>query len=134
MYNLFISHSWAYSDSYDRLIFLLNNAQWFEYKNYSVPRSNPIHNAPSPARLREAIRAQMSPASVIVILAGVYSTYSTWINEEIDLAMNGFMARKPILAVEPFGSQRTSMVVKNAADRIVSWNTNSIVSGIRDLS
>lgn len=31
MYNLFISHSWAYSDQYDRLVSLLNAAPNFDY-------------------------------------------------------------------------------------------------------
>lgn len=35
-YNLFISHSWAYSDAYDRLIELLDSDRYFSYKNYSV--------------------------------------------------------------------------------------------------
>lgn len=42
MYNLFISHSWTYSDAYDRLVDLLDNASYFSYRNYSVPKDNPI--------------------------------------------------------------------------------------------
>jgi len=38
MYNLFISHSWTYSDAYDRLVDLLDNASYFSYRNYSVPK------------------------------------------------------------------------------------------------
>ena len=37
IYNLFISHSWAYGDAYDGLINLLNKRRYFEYRNYSVP-------------------------------------------------------------------------------------------------
>ncbi|OPY56750.1 MAG: hypothetical protein A4E55_01950 [Pelotomaculum sp. PtaU1.Bin035] len=44
-YNLFISHSWTYSDAYDKLIGLLNSDPYFSYKNYSVPKDDPIHNA-----------------------------------------------------------------------------------------
>ena len=45
MYNLFISHSWTYSDAYENLTGLLDNANYFMYKNYSVPKNDPIHNA-----------------------------------------------------------------------------------------
>ena len=38
---------------------------------------------------------------------------------------------KKIIAIEPWGAERTSTVVKNAADIIVKWNTDSIVSAIR---
>lgn len=127
-YNIFISHSWSYSDEYERLVALLDRKPYFSYKNYSVPKNDPIHNAPTVGLLREAIRRQMQPASCVLILAGVYSTYSKWINEEIDLAQS--MGKK-IIAVEPFASERTSTVVRNAADEIVKWNTDSIVRAIR---
>ena len=103
------------------------------YKNYSVPQDDPIHNAPTEALLRSAIRNQMSPSSVVIILAGVYASYSKWINIEIDLAKNGFLYSKPILAIEPRGSEHTSVTVKNAADEVVRWNTESIVRAIRTL-
>lgn len=75
----------------------------------------------------------MSPCGVVLVLAGVYATYSKWIDIEIDLASGGFTKRKPIIAVEPWGSQRTSAAVKGAADQVVRWNTESIVKAIRDL-
>ena len=65
MYNLFISHSWAYSDQYDRLVSLLNAAPNFDYRNYSVPKDDPIHNAPYQYQLKEAIRRQMQPVSCV---------------------------------------------------------------------
>lgn len=133
LYNLFISHSWAYGDKYDRMCEMLDSqvtTYGFNYKNYSVPKNDPIHNAPSEAKLKEAIRAQIKPASVVVIMAGVYSTYSKWINIEIELAQE--MGKK-ILAVEPWASERTSQTVKNAADKIVKWNSSSIVDGIESL-
>ena len=72
----------------------------------------------------------MSPASCVIILAGVYSTYSKWINIEISLAKE--MGKK-IIAVEPWGSLRTSYTVKQAADKIVGWNSSSIIGAIREL-
>ena len=38
---------------------------------------------------------------------------------------------KKIIAIQPWAAQRTSQVVKNAADEIVGWNTSSIVNAIR---
>ena len=37
-YHLFISHSWTYSDAYEKLLALLNKDAYFSYKNYSVPQ------------------------------------------------------------------------------------------------
>ena len=127
-YNLFISHSWVYSDAYSKLMELLSNAPYFNFKNYSVPKDDPIHNAPNDYQLRVAIKNQMQHASCVLILAGVYATYSKWINIEIQLAQE--MGKK-IIAIQPWAAQRTSQVVKNSADEIVGWNTDSIVKAIR---
>lgn len=129
-YNLFISHSWTYSNAYNNLIGLLRGRGYFSFKNYSVPRDDPIHNASTDAELREAIRRHMAPCSVILIMAGVYASYSKWINKEIELAK---VASKPIIAILPWGSVSTSIPVKQAAARIVGWNTDSVVKAIREL-
>lgn len=129
-YNIFISHSWTYGDAYKKLVNILNSKAYFSYKNYSVPKDDPIHNAVNDRQLKEAIRRQMQPASCILILAGVYSTYSKWINVEIELALE--MGKK-IFAIEPWGAERTSTVVKKYADKIVKWNTDSIVNAIREV-
>ncbi|MEN4697205.1 TIR domain-containing protein [Pantoea agglomerans] len=130
-YNLFISHSWKYTDSYNRLLNILYNRGYFTFKNYSVPRIDPIIDAEGDIALYSAIKNQMGPSSVVLILAGVYASYSKWIDAEIRIAQD---YKKPIIAIEPWGSERTSLVVKNAADKIVKWNANSIVAAIRDLT
>ncbi len=135
-HNLFISHSWAYSDTYNRLVNLLDARPYFRYRNYSVPKDNPLHTSGTDKALYNAIKNQIAPSRVILILAGVYasSSYSKWIDKEIQIAKTEFQTPKPIIAIEPWGSQRTSVAVKNAADAIVGWNTESIVSAIRNLS
>lgn len=132
-YRIFISHSWAYKKQYRSVVAMLDKAAPFSFINYSVPPDDPIHGADDDAALRNAIRNQMSPCHVILILAGVYATYSRWINEEIDLAESGFADRKAIVAIAPWGAERTSVRVKRAADRVVGWNTNSIVGAIREV-
>lgn len=131
MYNIFISHSWTYSDAYTKLIALLNEARYFQYKNYSVPKDDPIHNANNSSELYDAIKNQEKYANVVIILAGVYASYSKWIDKEIEIAQQ---LGKPILAIEPWGSEKTSAKVKNAANKVVKWNTISVVNAIRELS
>lgn len=101
IYNLFISHSWTYSDAYEKLISLLKNDPYFSFKDYSVPKNDPIHNARYDYQLKMAIRDQMKYASCVLILAGVYSTYSKWINIEIEIAQE---LGKKIIAIEPWGA------------------------------
>ncbi len=128
-YRLFVSHSWAYGDAYERLVSFFDEHPNFEWSDYSVPKNDPIHDAPNEARLYEAIKAQIAPVNCVIILAGVYSTYSKWINKEIEIAK--VVYRKPIVAVEPWASERTSQIVKNHADAIVKWQSASIVTAIR---
>ncbi|MBQ9275545.1 MAG: TIR domain-containing protein [Succinivibrio sp.] len=130
--NIFISHSWTYSNQYQGLLSLLNKGN-LDYKNYSVPKDDPIHTAGTDKQLLDAIREQMVHCSRVLILAGVYATYSKWIDKEIQLARE-FKAKgnpKKIIAIEPFASERTSQTVKDAADEIVKWNSASIINAIK---
>lgn len=128
-YRIFISHSWTYSDQYDRLVHILNNNGFYFY-NHSVPKDDPVHTNGTQKQLREAITNHIRGAHCVLILAGVYSSYSKWINEEVRIARD---MGKPIIAIEPWGSERTSVVVKNAANRIVGWNGPAIIRAIQSL-
>lgn len=130
--NLFISHSWAYRDAYDRMCELLSAAPRFSYRNYSVPKNDPIHNASNVQELYKAIKQKMIFCEVVVIMAGVYSSYSKWIQREIQIAKKDF--DKPIVAVKPWGNTQVSTIVKDNADRLVGWNTSSIIGAIRELT
>ena len=130
VYNLFISHSWAYSDAYERLISMLNSSD-IQFKDYSVPKDDPIHTNGTDKQLYAKIKQKIAPCSVVLIMAGVYSTYSKWIDKEIEISKNEFAYSKPIIAIEPWGSERTSQKVKDNADVIVKWNTDSIVDAIK---
>ncbi|WP_454865631.1 TIR domain-containing protein [Pseudomonas umsongensis] len=127
-YHLFISHSWNYSDAHDSLVRLLNAKEDFTFKNFSVPPDNPIVGAPTDKQLEEAIENKIRPCSAVLIMAGMYATYSKWINKEIEIAKR---MGKVIIAIKPFGAERISTVVRDAAHAECAWNTDSIVTAIR---
>ena len=129
--NLFISHSWSYGDAYEKLVGFLDAAPNFQYKNYSVPKDDPVHNAPNVQALYDAIKNQMVFCDVVLIMAGKYATYSKWIEREIRIAKKDYS--KPMVAIRPWANEQVSSVVSEAADRLVGWNTDSIVSAIREL-
>jgi len=129
MINIFISHSWTYGSQYDRLVEFLDQEK-LDYRNYSVPKDDPVHTNGTDKQLRAAIDAKIRQCSCVIILAGVYASYSKWINIEIEIAQN---YGKSIIAVEYWGSQHTSQVVKDAADRVVGWNAKSVVNAIKEL-
>lgn len=130
-YRLFISHAWKYGDDYNRLINLLNQANYFSYYNYSSPTEKPLFPPGTPttnSEVKRLITNKISPAQITLVLAGMYSTYSDWIKYEVDesLRMN-----KPIIGIYPHGQQLAPTYITNNATEMIHWNTDSIISAIR---
>jgi hypothetical protein len=130
-HNLFISHSWQYSDSYEKLCDLLDQRSYFKYRNFSVPKNDPVHTNGTDKQLTEAIYNRLKLCHVILVMGGVYSSYSKWINKEIEIANKRFSTPKPIICIKPWGQTRMSKIVQDNATEIVNWNTESIVAAIR---
>jgi hypothetical protein len=133
-YDLFLSHAWRYNDDYYRLVRLLKDALFFTWRNYSVPEHDPVidpNTTVGYGKLVSLLDKQVRPVNCVLILGGMYAAHSRWINEEITIAQS---YNKPIVGIYPWGSERMPVVVQAAASRVVSWNTNSIVSAIRQTS
>nr|QCL10611.1 hypothetical protein pC6.5d_718 [Rhizobium rhizogenes] len=134
--HVFISHSWTYSGHYKTISSWIFDNNWrfgqavVDFRNYSVPETNPILDAPNDKMLKEAIHRQIARSHVIVIPTGMYTHYSKWIGKEID---GSVQFGKPILAVNLRGAQRTASVVGRAASDFVAWNSSSVVTGIWNL-
>lgn len=134
--HIFISHAWAHSHHYDTLSSWIFGGSWsvgqasLDFRDFSVPKNNPIHNVPNTAALQQAIFNQIARSHVVVIPSGMYASHSKWIQKEIDGAK---AYKKPILAVNPWGQQRKSGVVLNNADEGVGWNKQSIIDKIWSL-
>lgn len=131
--NTFISHSWAYSGHYETLAGWLFHSEWsvdgapLVFLDNSVPKDDPIHDAPNQEVLRKQIYDLISRSDVVVIPAGMYVNYSKWIQKEIDGAV---AYRKPILGVNPWGQERKSSIVQSVATETVGWNKQSVASAI----
>ena len=70
-------------------------------------------------------------SDVVIGMAGMYGSYSEWMKWEIETAKS---IGKPVIAVVPWGQERVSSIIAGQAGRIVRWNTESIVSAIRELA
>lgn len=60
----------------------------------------------------------------------MYVQYKDWIKYEIDESIR---IGKPILGIRPYGNSNIPTYVSDNANKIVNWNTDSIVSAIREL-
>jgi len=134
--HVFISHAWSYSEHYETLENWIFQERWnvgqalLDFQDFSIPRSNPIHNATSSKALQDAIFNQIARSHVVVIPSGMYAAYSHWIQKEID----GSKAyNKPIVAVNPWGQQRKAGVVLSNADIGVGWNKQPLIEAIWQL-
>ena len=130
MTRLFISHSWSYSERYTAMVNLLDARPYFNWTNYSVPVSKAFENMNN-AQLLEQLKAQIRLVNCVVIIGGMWTNYSDWIQEEINFAVS---INKPILGVRPRSAKVLPEAVKAASKLVVSWNTDSIVAGIREIS
>jgi hypothetical protein len=124
----FISHAWDYHDDYARLEGMLRNAPNFQFRNSSVPKTDPIPTPITTQKLSTALAEQIRITNIVLILSGMHAVHSNWIEEEIAIAAR---YQKPIIGVVPWGQQRVPQVVQLAAKEMVRWNTDSIVAAIR---
>lgn len=101
-----------------------------DFRDFSIPRSNPIHYVQSTQALKDAIFGQIAKSHVIVIPSGMYAHYSKWIQKEIDGAK---FHEKPIPAVNPWGQKKKPGVVLDNADDGVGWNKQPLLNAIWQL-
>ena len=132
-YNIFISHAWKYSEHYKKIVQWLNEAQdegKFNWKNYSVPQHDPLidpNTTVGKNKLKNELKEQIRPASKVIILAGMYASYSDWIDFEIDTSVS---FGKYIIGVKPWGQERIPSKVSSNSDVLVGWNKDSVVNAI----
>lgn len=122
---LFISHSWNDSDSYNRLVKLLDERGYFTYQNASVPIIESITG--TNRAVWEAIENKIKWCQVFLFLASISSSYSGSVKKEFEIAKKN---EKPIIAIIPYGAERVS-TLRLYADETVGWNTDHIVEAIR---
>lgn len=125
IYSVFIYHFWTYSQDYDRIVEFLNSTPFFKWRDLSVPEHDPLADNEN---LQYELRNQIRPAEAILVLAGMYTAHSDWIDWEMKFARR---IGCPIIGILPRGNERVPFAVQNAAVELVGWNSASIVGAIR---
>jgi hypothetical protein len=134
--HVFISHSWKYSTHYETIEEWIFKEKWaagqasLEFRNFSIPQDDPIHNAPTDNALQKAIYNQIMRSHIVIIPTGMYTTRSKWIKKEVDGAKH---YQKPIIAVNPWGQERKAIDIQNVADKIVGWNKKPLIEAVWSL-
>jgi len=125
-YRVFISHAWDFGE-YERIKDFLDSAPNFSYRNYSVPRDNPL-NLRNEIKLRTSLRQLVKMCQIVLVPAGMEVNYRKFVQYELSSAQN---FNKPIVGIIPWGARQIPRLVDEIAWEIVRWNRNAIVAAIR---
>lgn len=123
-YKIFISHSWKYDESYQKV------SEWIDnrliWANMSIPSDKP-KDAASKLALKQKIENNIMKSSGIIVLSGMYVSHSEWIRIEIEIARK---YNKPIIGIIPRGNERIPSIVLDNA-KMVKWNSQSLIDAIK---
>jgi hypothetical protein len=131
-YNLFISHSWEYSEHYNLILHLLEAKRDFRFLNHSSPQHDPTFDPRTPIgknQLSQILSAQIRAVDCILLIVSQNITQSEWILKEIDLAEERNI---PIIAVLPIGQEFIPHIVQKISKVMVGWDSNTIIAAIQN--
>ena len=126
-YKIFISHSWQYSDTLEALRNLINARSNFSATYEESTKDKPI-NSENEGYVKTRLAQKIGNSNIILALAGIYASHSSWMEWELDKAINLGI---PIIGVIPRGQERISTIVSSRSIIDVRWNTESIITAIR---
>lgn len=129
-YHIFISHAWDYNNQYNTIQRWLNDATYFTWTDYSVPITKPLHVS-GKNDLKQRLENRIAMSSCMIVISGMYATYSEWIDYEIDIAVK---YKKPIIGIRPWNQQRVPIKIQHNATTLVGWNSESVISAIRQFA
>ena len=129
-YSLFISHRWDYDDILQNLKTLLNSRGYFPAVYTQIEKTCPI-NSDLAWVIKANITKHLQDSDVVLAIAGVYASYSEWMQWEMDKAKELGLN---VIGVIPWGQERISQEVYCRSVIDVRWNADSIVDAIRKYS
>ena len=129
-YTIFISHCWDYRSAYYTVKEWIDDSD-ITWKDMSIPAHDPKQTH-SDSELEQMIDNKIRNSSLFIIIAGMYVSQQNrvWINKEIEIAQK---YNKPILAIKPWGNERTPTKIQEVADKLVNWQSSSVINGIKEL-
>lgn len=128
VYKIFISHAWNYSSEYLKIKEFLQEAKSFNFQIVSVPNTGSV-DPDDKAGLRESIKKQIRYSEVVVILAGMYSYNTEWLDFEMDFAR---IWNVPIIIVKPWDNRSIPPALAARGGELVGWSTALLVSAIKN--
>lgn len=129
-YKLFISHSWDHDDVLQDLKNLIDSRGYFPATYTQIEKDCPIDSDKAWV-IKANITKRLQESDVVLAIAGVYASYSEWMQWEMDKAKELGLR---VIGVIPRGQEHISHEVFNRSAVDVHWNADSIVDAIRNYS
>ncbi|TMP80573.1 hypothetical protein CWB73_11105 [Pseudoalteromonas phenolica] len=126
-FKIFISHCWQYTDTLEALRNLINTRGYFNATYEESTRDNPI-GSQNTYYVKARLAQKIADSDIILALAGVYASHSSWMAWELDKANE---IGVPIVGEISRGQERISTIVSSRSVANVRWNTESIIAAIR---
>lgn len=136
-YRTFISHAWAYNETYWAIRRMLDAARDgyadFDYVDYSIPDHNPVLDTKGtlltgPRLLAAAIQTRIKQSSVLLVPARMFTAQSDWVTKEIDYAVS---IGTRVIAVRSRATQRAPIELIQKAHSTVDANYRSLYNAIK---
>lgn len=125
---VYVSHRWTHDADYLRVFEFLESARNFFYVNLSAPEKRPDGGREAE---REAMRAQIEPAEVVIVLAPQYMEEPALVEYQARTART---ARKPVILLPGFGADAVAPPgLKAFVDEVVAWDERALADAIRRL-
>lgn len=124
--NIFISHSWKYEEQYTTVKGQINDSN-LDWTNMSVESDNP-KDTKTDGELKQLIDNNIRNSTGVIILAGMYTNSSKWIDKEIDIALK---YNKPIIGIRPRGNERIPTKISDNTE-MINWNSSSLINTIKE--
>lgn len=133
VYDLFISHGWAYDEEYNRLVSQLDAHPGFQWKNHSDVRFDTSLDPVSDVgfyTLRDMLQEQMSGAGCVVVFSILRPSTRKWIQHELEIAAR---LEKPIVGIKPEVDARRPQWEQLAAvaEEMVDWDVEAIIDAVK---
>ena len=126
IYRIFIGHAWNYKDEYYKLERMLDKVTGFKWQNIFPGFVSPEQDSTN--ELIDALRRQIEPSELVMILSDLYESNKKWIKEEIEMAQK---MEKPIIVIGPSEHARIPEELLKVATYVVEWDGPSLVDTIK---
>ncbi|HSO26287.1 MAG TPA: TIR domain-containing protein [Methanobacteriaceae archaeon] len=124
-YQLFITRVSETDEEYGRFTGRLNDTYDFNYENHS---NNVLSGKSDKEELKNALKDTINKVEMVIILAGLYPTYSNMIMAVLELAQ---ALEKPVLLIRPYGMEDVPKELEEASNGVIGWSASCIAGAIK---